>query len=181
MERRILATSQGAHKYRRRAAALADGPAPTLGSPLVSPGSGGPEGRADRRQRRARQPSLTLASAGRSVEFPHERFETRRRAWRPAMGRGKDTSAMNWRGLDERHSGKGRVLTKADRALKLHEQGLTRAQIAERLCVKPDSVKGMLDRAKQRRAKMSMAARSCGPEPAVIPRAAELLDPLTSR
>jgi hypothetical protein len=88
---------------------------------------------------------------------------------------------MNWRGLDERHSGKGRLLTKADRALKLHEQGLTRAQIAERLCVKPDSVKGMLDRAKQRRAKMSMAARSCGPEPAVIPRAAELLDPLTSR
>ena len=73
------------------------------------------------------------------------------------------------------------ALPKADRALKLHEQGLTRAQIAERLCVKPDSVKGMLDRAKQRRAKMSMAARSCGPEPAVIPRAAELLDPLTSR
>jgi orotate phosphoribosyltransferase-like protein len=50
--------------------------------------------------------------------------------------------------------------SKADRALKLHEQGLTRAQIAERLCVKPDSVKGMLDRAKRRRAKMSMAARS---------------------
>ena len=50
--------------------------------------------------------------------------------------------------------------SKADRALKLHEQGLTRPQIAERLCVKPDSVKGMLDRAKQRRAKMSMAARS---------------------
>ena len=47
---------------------------------------------------------------------------------------------------------------KADRALKLHEQGLTRAQIAERLCVKPDSVKGMLDRAKQRRAKMIIAA-----------------------
>jgi hypothetical protein len=32
--------------------------------------------------------------------------------------------------------------SKADRALKLHEQGLTRAQIAERLCVKPDSVRG---------------------------------------
>ncbi|SHG44127.1 hypothetical protein [Bradyrhizobium erythrophlei] len=31
--------------------------------------------------------------------------------------------------------------SKADRALKLHEQGLTRAQIAERLCVKPDSAK----------------------------------------
>ena len=45
---------------------------------------------------------------------------------------------------------------KADRALKLHEQGLTRAQIAERLCVKPNSVKGMLERAKQRRAKMSI-------------------------
>jgi orotate phosphoribosyltransferase-like protein len=50
--------------------------------------------------------------------------------------------------------------SKADRALKLHEQGLTRAQIAERLCVKPDSVRGMVNRAKQRRAKMSMAARS---------------------
>jgi orotate phosphoribosyltransferase-like protein len=48
--------------------------------------------------------------------------------------------------------------SKADRALKLQEQGLTHAQIAERLCVKPDSVKGMIDRAKQRRAKMSMAA-----------------------
>jgi orotate phosphoribosyltransferase-like protein len=47
--------------------------------------------------------------------------------------------------------------SKADRALKLHEQGLTSAQIAERLCVKRDSVRGMLDRAKQRRAKMSMA------------------------
>jgi Mn-dependent DtxR family transcriptional regulator len=44
---------------------------------------------------------------------------------------------------------------KADRALVLHEQGLTSAQLAERLCVKPDSVKGMLDRAKQRRAKMA--------------------------
>jgi orotate phosphoribosyltransferase-like protein len=50
--------------------------------------------------------------------------------------------------------------SKADRALKLHEQGLTRAQIAERLCVQPDSVKGMLDRAKQRRAKMSISVRS---------------------
>jgi DNA-binding transcriptional regulator LsrR (DeoR family) len=47
---------------------------------------------------------------------------------------------------------------KADRALKLHEQGLTRAQIAERLCVKPNSVKGMLERAKQRRSKMIIAA-----------------------
>jgi hypothetical protein len=52
------------------------------------------------------------------------------------------------------------VSSKADRALKLHELGLTRAQIAERLCVKPDSVKGMLDQTKRRRAKMNMAARS---------------------
>jgi DNA-binding transcriptional regulator LsrR (DeoR family) len=43
--------------------------------------------------------------------------------------------------------------SKADRALKLHEQGLTRAQIAERLCVKPGSITGMLERARQRRAK----------------------------
>jgi orotate phosphoribosyltransferase-like protein len=64
---------------------------------------------------------------------------------------------MNWRGLDERHSVRG-APSQADRALKLHEQGLIRAQIAERLCVKPDSVKGMIDRAKQRRAKMSLAA-----------------------
>jgi hypothetical protein len=77
----------------------------------------------------------------------------------PCDGTWKGTSTMNWRGLDERHSGRD-ASSKADRALKLHEQGLTRAQIAERLCVKPDSVKGMLDRAKQRRAKMSTAARS---------------------
>jgi orotate phosphoribosyltransferase-like protein len=68
------------------------------------------------------------------------------------MGRGKDgEGGMN--DIPERDAS-----SKADRALKLHEQGLTRAQIAERLCVKPDSVKGMRDRAKQRRAKMSMAA-----------------------
>jgi len=48
--------------------------------------------------------------------------------------------------------------SKADRALKLYEQGLTRAQIAERLCVRPDSVKGMLDRAKQRRAKLVLTS-----------------------
>jgi DNA-binding transcriptional regulator LsrR (DeoR family) len=40
---------------------------------------------------------------------------------------------------------------KADKALKLHEQGLTRAQIAERLGVKPANMTGMLQRAKQRR------------------------------
>jgi orotate phosphoribosyltransferase-like protein len=42
---------------------------------------------------------------------------------------------------------------KADRALKLHEQGLTRAQLAERLCVSPENMTGMLQRAKQRREK----------------------------
>jgi DNA-binding transcriptional regulator LsrR (DeoR family) len=42
---------------------------------------------------------------------------------------------------------------KADRALKLHEQGLTRAQLAERLCVNPKNMTGMLQRAKQRRNK----------------------------
>jgi hypothetical protein len=47
---------------------------------------------------------------------------------------------------------------KADRALVLHEQGLTRAQLAKRLCVKPDSVKGMLERAKQRRRKMGSSS-----------------------
>lgn len=40
---------------------------------------------------------------------------------------------------------------KADRALKLHEQGLTRAQLAERLCVNPENINGMLQRAKRRR------------------------------
>jgi DNA-binding transcriptional regulator LsrR (DeoR family) len=42
---------------------------------------------------------------------------------------------------------------KADRALKLHEQGLTRAQLAERLCVNPKNMTGMLQRARQRREK----------------------------
>jgi hypothetical protein len=40
---------------------------------------------------------------------------------------------------------------KADRALVLHEQGISRATIAGRLCVKPASLNGMLGRAKQRR------------------------------
>jgi DNA-binding transcriptional regulator LsrR (DeoR family) len=40
---------------------------------------------------------------------------------------------------------------KADRALQLHEEGLTRAQLAERLCVNPKNLTGMLQRAKQRR------------------------------
>ena len=56
---------------------------------------------------------------------------------------------------------------KADRALKLHEQGLARAQIAERLCVKPDSVKGMLERAKQRRSRMIVAVDIGTTEPQV--------------
>lgn len=40
---------------------------------------------------------------------------------------------------------------KADRALVLHDQGLCRSEIAERLGVKPANVSGMLQRAKQRR------------------------------
>jgi DNA-binding transcriptional regulator LsrR (DeoR family) len=47
---------------------------------------------------------------------------------------------------------------KADRALKLHEQGLTRPQLAERLCVNPQSITGMLQRAKRRRDKAGEAA-----------------------
>ena len=42
---------------------------------------------------------------------------------------------------------------KADRALQLHEQGLTRAQLAELLCVNPKNMTGMLQRARQRREK----------------------------
>jgi hypothetical protein len=47
---------------------------------------------------------------------------------------------------------------KADRALTLHEQGLTRPQLAERLCVNPQSITGMLQRAKRRRDKAGEAA-----------------------
>ena len=58
--------------------------------------------------------------------------------------------------------------SKADRALKLR-QALTRAQIAERLRVKPDSVKRMVERAKQRRAKMALTSTArCRPEPAAL-------------
>jgi DNA-binding transcriptional regulator LsrR (DeoR family) len=46
---------------------------------------------------------------------------------------------------------------KADRALKLYEQGLTRAQLAERLCVNPKNMTGMLQRARQRREKIGGA------------------------
>jgi hypothetical protein len=42
-------------------------------------------------------------------------------------------------------------LEKADRALVLDEQGVSRATIAGRLCVKPASLNRMLGRAKQRR------------------------------
>jgi transcriptional regulator len=48
---------------------------------------------------------------------------------------------------------------KADRALKLLEQGLTRAQLAERLCVKPQNISGMLQRAKHRRNKAGDALK----------------------
>jgi transcriptional regulator len=40
---------------------------------------------------------------------------------------------------------------KGDKALKLIEQGLKRAQIAERLGVAPKNVPGMIQRARQRR------------------------------
>jgi orotate phosphoribosyltransferase-like protein len=40
---------------------------------------------------------------------------------------------------------------KADRALELHDKGLSRGEIAERLGVRPTNVAGMLQRAKQRR------------------------------
>lgn len=42
---------------------------------------------------------------------------------------------------------------KSDRALELHDKGLSRGDIAERLGVRPTNVAGMLQRAKQRREK----------------------------
>lgn len=47
---------------------------------------------------------------------------------------------------------------KGDRALVLHEQGLGRGEIAERLGVKPTNVAGMLQRARQRREKIKVEA-----------------------
>jgi len=44
---------------------------------------------------------------------------------------------------------------KADRALELYEQGIPRGMIAERLCVSPSNIAGMLQRARQRREKIS--------------------------
>lgn len=44
---------------------------------------------------------------------------------------------------------------KGDRALVLHEQGLSRQAIAERLGVKPTNVNGMIQRARQRREKVT--------------------------
>ena len=46
-------------------------------------------------------------------------------------------------------------LAKGDKALKLHEQGLPRSLIAERLGVNPHNVAGMLQRARQRREKLA--------------------------
>lgn len=42
---------------------------------------------------------------------------------------------------------------KAERALVLYEQGMTRTQIAERLGLRPNHVGGYLQRARQRREK----------------------------
>lgn len=47
---------------------------------------------------------------------------------------------------------------KADRALELHDKGLSRNDIAERLGVRPTNVAGMLQRAKQRREKANEVA-----------------------
>lgn len=47
---------------------------------------------------------------------------------------------------------------KPERALQLHEQGLSRGLIAERLSVKPSNVNGMIERAKMARAKAEGAA-----------------------
>ena len=46
---------------------------------------------------------------------------------------------------------------KADRALKLYEQGIRQGVIAERLGVDPARVSGMLQRARQRREKAKEA------------------------
>lgn len=48
--------------------------------------------------------------------------------------------------------------TKADKALKLRDQGLSRAAIAERLGVTPANVPGMIQRAKERREKAKQEA-----------------------
>ena len=47
---------------------------------------------------------------------------------------------------------------KADRALKLFEQGIRQAMIAERLGVSPSRISRMLQRARQRREKAKEAA-----------------------
>jgi DNA-binding transcriptional regulator LsrR (DeoR family) len=49
---------------------------------------------------------------------------------------------------------------KSDRALVLHEQGLRRAEIVERLGVKPTNIAGMLQRARQRREKNADEVRA---------------------
>jgi DNA-binding transcriptional regulator LsrR (DeoR family) len=59
---------------------------------------------------------------------------------------------------------------KADRALTLHEQGLTRAQLAERLGLKPQNINGMLQRAKHRRDKAEENGETKAREDCVLER-----------
>lgn len=47
---------------------------------------------------------------------------------------------------------------RADRALELHEKGLPRLVIAERLCISPKNIAGMLQRARERRTKLQAVA-----------------------
>lgn len=44
---------------------------------------------------------------------------------------------------------------KADRALVLLEKGIPRAAIADRLCVRPSNIGGMLQRARERRERLA--------------------------
>jgi orotate phosphoribosyltransferase-like protein len=47
---------------------------------------------------------------------------------------------------------------RADKALELHEKGLARLVIAERLNISPKNIAGMLQRARERRAKLQAVA-----------------------
>lgn len=53
---------------------------------------------------------------------------------------------------------KEEAAAKADKALTLRDAGLSYSAIAERLCVKPCNIAGMIQRAQQRRAKAKEAA-----------------------